>query len=186
MQLATFGGGCFWCLDAVYREVRGVHSSECGYAAGARLPVSYEEVCGGKTGHAEVVQLRFDPTRITYRELLEIFFSLHDPTTLNRQGHDVGTQYRSIICFHDEAQAATARELLAELDAAPDLHGRVVTQLEPLRLYQPAEDYHQDYFRKHPGAGYCVAVVAPKLAKFRQTLAAHYGADASQAQQGHA
>jgi peptide-methionine (S)-S-oxide reductase len=166
----TLGGGCFWCTEAVYERVRGVIGVESGYTNGGVVNPSYEQVCGGDTGHNEVVRVRFDPTQISLRELLEIFFVIHDPTTLNRQGNDSGPQYRSGIYFHDAAQEVIAREVLAEVDA---LHGgRVVTELLPERNYARAEDYHQHYFANHPDQGYCAMVVAPKVEKFRKTFAA--------------
>ena len=168
LQTITLAGGCFWCLEAVYELVDGVQSVESGYANGHVASPSYEQVCGGDTGHAEVVQLRFDADRISLREVLEIFFSIHDPTTRNRQGNDVGTQYRSGIYWSDPAHEAVARELWAEADQA--LGGRVVTELQPLAAYWPAEDYHQHYFANHPQQGYCAAVVGPKVEKFRRTF----------------
>ncbi len=166
----TLGGGCFWCLEAVYERVRGVLSVESGYANGQVVNPSYEQVCAGATGHAEVVRVRFDPAQITLREVLEIFFVIHDPTTLNRQGADTGTQYRSGIYFHDPAQAVIAREVMAVVDA---LHrGRAVTELLPEQNYSRAEDHHQHYFANHPNQGYCEMVVAPKVEKFKKTFAA--------------
>ncbi|HET6318822.1 MAG TPA: peptide-methionine (S)-S-oxide reductase MsrA [Chloroflexota bacterium] len=166
----TLAGGCFWCLEAVYERVEGVSAVESGYSNGQLRNPSYEQVCGGDTGHAEVVRVSYDPASITLRELLEIFFVIHDPTTLNRQGNDVGSQYRSGIYFHDAEQQRVAREVLAEVNA---LHGgRVVTELAPEAHYSRAEDYHQHYFANHPGQGYCAAVVAPKVEKFRKTFAA--------------
>ena len=168
----TLGGGCFWCLEAVFEHVQGVTAVESGYCNGHTERPSYEQVCSGQTGHAEVVRLRYDESQVSLRELLEIFFTVHDPTTLNRQGNDEGTQYRSGIYFHDEAQAGVARDVLAELQQT--LGGRVVTELQPLARYTRAEDYHQHYFANHPGQGYCAFVVAPKLDKFRRTFAARY------------
>ena len=168
-ELATLAGGCFWCLEAVYLEVEGVLSVESGYSNGHAVAPTYEQVCGGDTGHAEVVRIRYDPRRIGFRDLLEIFFVIHDPTTPNRQGNDVGTQYRSAIFTHDEGQARIAREVIEELAASGI---RAVTQVEPERNYHPAEAYHQRYFEHHPGAGYCAFVVAPKVEKFRKTFAA--------------
>jgi peptide-methionine (S)-S-oxide reductase len=170
VETITLGGGCFWCTEAVYEQVQGVLSVESGYCNGQTQRPSYEQVCEGSTGHAEVVRVRFDPDRISLRELLEIFFVIHDPTTLNRQGNDVGTQYRSGIYWHTPAQAAVAAELLAEVNAA--LGGRAVTELAAEANYWPAEGYHQHYFANHPGQGYCAMVVAPKVAKFRKTFAA--------------
>jgi peptide-methionine (S)-S-oxide reductase len=166
----TLGGGCFWCTEAVYEQVDGVTAVESGYCNGHVVAPSYEQVCGGDTGHAEVVQLSFDPQRITLREVLEIFFVVHDPTTLNRQGNDIGTQYRSGIYLHDEAQRTVAEAVRAEADKVHG--GRVVTEIEPRQNYSRAEDYHQHYFANHPNQGYCAHVVGPKVEKFRKTFAA--------------
>lgn len=167
-DLITLGGGCFWCTEAVFERVRGVLSVESGYCNGQSPAPSYEQVCGGQTGHAEVVRLRFDPEQVSLRELLEVFFAVHDPTTLNRQGADVGTQYRSGIYFHRPEQEAIAREVLAE---AQTTHGgRVVTELLPERNYHRAEDYHQHYYARNPEQGYCVFVVAAKVDKFLATF----------------
>ncbi|UZD54076.1 peptide-methionine (S)-S-oxide reductase MsrA [Caldimonas aquatica] len=163
-------GGCFWCLEAVYDRVEGVLDVESGYANGHVERPTYEEVCRGDTGHAEVVKVVFDPARIALRELLEIFFVIHDPTTLNRQGNDVGPQYRSGIYWVDPRQADVAREVIASLATSGAVAGRVVTEVEPLRQYWPAEDYHQNYFAKHPHQGYCSYVVAPKVEKFMKTF----------------
>lgn len=168
-QTITLGGGCFWCLEAVYEQVDGVLAVESGYSNGHAPSPTYEQVCSGDTGHAEVVRVRFDPDRISLREVLEIFFVIHDPTTLNRQGNDVGTQYRSGIYWHTPEQQQVAKEVLAELDAANG--GRTVTELEQEASYTRAEDYHQHYFANHPGQGYCAFVVAPKVEKFRRTFA---------------
>ena len=168
-EVATLAGGCFWCLEAVYLEVDGVLAVESGYSNGHVPRPTYEQVCGGDTGHAEVVRVSFDPERISFREVLEIFFVIHDPTTKNRQGNDVGTQYRSGIYTHDEAQARIAREVIAEL-ASQGI--AAVTEVEPEHDYSPAEAYHQRYFEQHPNAGYCAFVVAPKVEKFRKTFAA--------------
>ncbi|MBL0179827.1 MAG: peptide-methionine (S)-S-oxide reductase MsrA [Gemmatimonadetes bacterium] len=167
MALATLGGGCFWCLEAVYERVAGVRSVVSGYAGGHVPSPSYEAVCAGITGHAEVVQLDFDPTIIGYRELLEIFFTIHDPTTLNRQGPDSGTQYRSAIYTHDAEQQAVATALIAEFEADAVFPHPVVTEVIPLDTFWPAEAYHQQYFRRHPAQAYCAAVIAPKVAKLR-------------------
>lgn len=175
LQQITLGGGCFWCLEAVYELVDGVAAVESGYCNGHVHNPSYEQVCGGDTGHAEVVQLSFDPARITLREVLEIFFTIHDPTTLNRQGHDIGTQYRSGIYWHDEAQAAVARDVMAEAQRAH--RAPLVTELLPRANYSRAEAYHQHYFARNPGQGYCAFVVAPKVEKFRRTFAARVRAD---------
>lgn len=165
-EVITLGGGCFWCLEAVYEQVEGVLAVESGYCNGHVLAPSYEQVCRGDTGHAEVVRIEFDNARISLRELLEIFFHIHDPTTLNCQGHDTGSQYRSGIYWHEPGQAALAREVLAQADAAHG--GRVVTELQAVAHYTRAEDEHQHYFARHPGQGYCAAVIAPKVAKFRR------------------
>jgi peptide-methionine (S)-S-oxide reductase len=170
IQDITLGGGCFWCTEAVYEQVDGVLAVESGYSNGHVANPSYEQVCGGDTGHNEVVRVRFDDERIGLREVLEIYFAVHDPTKLNRQGNDVGTQYRSGIYLHDEVQRAVAQSVLDEARAAHD--GRVVTELAMVQNYSRAEDYHQRYFAKHPGQGYCAAVVAPKVAKFRRTFQA--------------
>jgi len=169
-EFITLGGGCFWCTEAVYEQVDGVRSVESGYSNGHVVAPSYEQVCSGQTGHAEVVRVEFDNERITLREILEIFFATHDPTTLNRQGHDVGTQYRSGLYLHDESQRAVAQAVLDEANAAHG--GRVVTELRPVQNYSRAEDYHQHYFARHPGQGYCAAVIAPKIDKFRRTFKA--------------
>jgi peptide-methionine (S)-S-oxide reductase len=168
-ETAVFGGGCFWCIDAVFRELRGVTSVESGYMGGHTEQPSYEQVCGGATGHAEVVRASFDPAQISYHDLLELLFTIHDPTTLNRQGNDVGTQYRSVIFFDSPEQEATARQVIAEMANVWD--GPIVTEVQPLATWYPAEAYHQDYFRQNPQQGYCAFVVAPKVAKFRKTFA---------------
>ncbi len=170
IQTITLGGGCFWCLEAVYEEVDGVVAVESGYSNGQVAKPTYEQVCAGDTGCAEVVRVQFDDARISLREILEIFFVIHDPTTLNRQGNDVGTQYRSGIYWHTADQQDVAREVLAEVNAANG--GRTVTELLPEASYSRAEDYHQHYFANHPGQGYCAFVVAPKVDKFRRTFAA--------------
>jgi peptide-methionine (S)-S-oxide reductase len=170
-QVITLGGGCFWCLEAVYLLVDGVTGVESGYCNGHVRNPSYEQVCGGDTGHAEVVRITFDPARIGVRELLEIFFVIHDPTTLNRQGDDMGSQYRSGIYWESPRHEAIAREVLDELAASGVHHRRIVTELLPLTNYSRAEDYHQRYFENHPGQGYCALVVAPKVQKFRRTFA---------------
>lgn len=173
-EIATLGGGCFWCLDAVYRGLRGVISVESGYAGGTQASPSYELVCTGRTGHAEVVRITFDPSRISFRELLDVFFVIHDPTTLNRQGADAGTQYRSVIFYHSPAQEETAETMIRELDASGRHDAKIVTEILPAPAYFPAEQYHQDYFTKNPGAGYCQAVVAPKVAKARKAFFEKY------------
>lgn len=168
---ATFGGGCFWCIEAVFDEVAGVSHAESGYAGGHVKNPDYRSVCDGTTGHAEVVQVTYDPDEVSYEELLLIFFGVHDPTTLNRQGADRGTQYRSIILAHDAEQLAQAQKLVDRLAAEKVFADPIVTQIEPLGDYYTAEAYHQDYFAKNPGQGYCQAVIAPKLAKFRKQFA---------------
>lgn len=168
LQLATLAGGCFWCLEAVYVELRGVSKVVSGYAGGNVRNPSYREVCGGRTGHAEVVQITFDPNVVSYRDLLDVFFTIHDPTTLNRQGADVGTQYRSAIFYHDEEQRQVATQAIAEVTAAKLWPNPIVTQVAPLDVFYPAEDYHQDYFANNPAQPYCQVVVAPKVAKFRK------------------
>jgi peptide-methionine (S)-S-oxide reductase len=167
-ETAILGGGCFWCLEAVYLEARGVTRVESGYMGGPAANPTYEQVCAGTTGHAEVVRLEFDPNVISYRDILEIFFTIHDPTTLNRQGNDVGTQYRSVIFFTSPEQEATARKVMGEMAAVWD--APIVTQILPLDTWYKAEDYHQNYFAQHPLQGYCAFVVAPKVAKFRKTF----------------
>ena len=166
----TLGGGCFWCTEAVYEQVQGVLSVQSGYSNGHVKQPSYAQVCDGDTGHNEVVRVRFDPDQISLREILEIFFVVHDPTTLNRQGNDVGTQYRSGIYWHRTEQAEVARAVMAEADTR--VRGRLVTELAAEDNYWPAEDYHQHYFANHPGQGYCAYVVAPKVEKFRRTFKA--------------
>jgi len=168
LQQATLGGGCFWCLEAVYVELRGVTKVVSGYTGGTVPNPSYQRVCSGNTGHAEVVQVTFDPAVVTYRELLEIFFTIHDPTTLNRQGADVGTQYRSAIFYHDEEQKRVAEEVIKEITAAKIWPKPIVTQVAPLDVFYAAENYHQDYFANNPMQPYCQVVVAPKVAKFRK------------------
>jgi peptide-methionine (S)-S-oxide reductase len=167
-QTAILGGGCFWCLEAVFLEVRGVATVESGYMGGSDPAPTYEAVCGGDTGHAEVVRITFDPAQISYHDLLEIFFTIHDPTTLNRQGNDVGTQYRSVIFVDSPEQEATARQVVAEMANVWD--GPIVTKVAPVEPWFKAEDCHQDYFRQNPNQGYCAFVVAPKLSKFRKTF----------------
>lgn len=168
VQTITLGGGCFWCTEAVYEQVDGVTAVESGYSNGHVRNPSYAQVCEGDTGHNEVVKVSFDADRISLRELLEIFFVVHDPTTLNRQGNDVGTQYRSGIYLHDATQESVVREVLAQVNELN--RGRVVTEVMPVDNYWRAEDYHQHYFANHPGQGYCAMVVAPKVEKFRRTF----------------
>ena len=168
-ETATLGGGCFWCLEAIYQELRGVESVVSGYAGGHLANPSYQQVCTDTTGHAEVVQITFDPDEIGFRDLLQVFFTIHDPTTLNRQGGDVGSQYRSAIFVHCDEQSRIAAEVIEEITEQGLWPGRVVTEMTPLEHFYPAEDYHQNYFRSNPGQGYCQAVIAPKVAKFRKT-----------------
>lgn len=170
-QTIVLGGGCFWCTEAVFVCVRGIEDVESGYCNGQALRPSYEQVCSGSTGHNEVVKLRFDPDQISVRDILEIFFLIHDPTTLNRQGHDAGTQYRSGIYFTTPEQGAQAQELIREMTESGDYRQAIATEVLPLANYWVAEDYHQDYFAKNPTQGYCQAVAAPKVAKFRKTFA---------------
>lgn len=170
-EVATLGGGCFWCLEAVYDDLIGVHSVVSGYSGGHVPNPTYEQVCGKRTGHAEVVQVTFDPAVITFREILEVFFTIHDPTTLNRQGNDVGPQYRSAIFYHDEAQKLAAEAIIAELNGADLWPGPIVTEVTPFDIFYRAEEYHQNYFQNNPYQPYCQFVVAPKVAKFRQKYA---------------
>ena len=170
LQEATFAGGCFWCLEAAFSRLEGVLSAESGYSNGAHPSPDYESVCSGRTGHAEVVRVRFDPARIGYPQLLEVFFFLHDPTTLNRQGNDVGTQYRSGIYTHSTEQAEQARTLIEQLSTSGVFASPIVTEVEPVRNYHRAEDYHQGYVAQNPFQGYCAVVVRPKLAKFQRTF----------------
>jgi len=170
-EVATLGGGCFWCTEAVFSELRGVEKVEPGYAGGTTANPTYEQVCSGRTGHAEVVQVTFDPSVLTFHDLLTIFFTVHDPTTLNRQGADVGTQYRSVVLYHDERQKATAEQVMRELEEEKLWRRKLVTQLVPFSVFYPAEEYHHDYFRRNPSGGYCQFVIAPKVAKFRAKFA---------------
>jgi peptide-methionine (S)-S-oxide reductase len=167
-EIATLGGGCFWCLEAVFQDLKGVERVVSGYAGGTTLKPSYEEVCSGRTGHAEVVQVTFDPAMLAFRDLLQVFFGIHDPTTLDRQGADVGSQYRSAIFYHSPEQEAAAREVIAEIGRAGIWDDPVVTEVVPATEFFPAEAYHQEYFRRNPGQGYCRVVIAPKVAKFRK------------------
>jgi peptide-methionine (S)-S-oxide reductase len=175
-EIATLGGGCFWCTEAVFQQLKGVQAVESGYAGGQVLNPSYEQVCEGTTGHAEVVRLTFDPAVITYREILEVFFTIHDPTTLNRQGNDVGTQYRSVIYYHSPQQQETARQVISEMANVWD--APIVTELSPAETFYKAESYHQNYFRRNPMQGYCAFIVAPKVAKFRKTFSDRIRTDA--------
>ena len=166
-EIATLAGGCFWCLEAVYDEVKGVEGVESGYMGGRKPSPSYEEVCSGATGHAEVVQIAFDPKLVSYKELLEVFFVIHDPTTLNRQGNDAGTQYRSAIFYHSPEQKRVAEQTIRELESQKIFGAPIVTQVVPAETFYPAETYHQEYFQRNQGQPYCQFVVAPKVAKFR-------------------
>ena len=167
-EVATFGSGCFWCSEAVFSELNGVISVVLGYAGGKLPNPTYEDVCTDSTGHAEVAQITFDPSQISYRELLEVLFSTHDPTTLNRQGADVGTQYRSVIFYADQEQKMQAEAIIRELTADRTFRDPIVTEVAPLGPFYPAEEYHREYYRRHPSQPYCQAVIAPKLAKFRE------------------
>jgi len=167
-ETALLGGGCFWCLEAVYDELSGVERVISGYAGGSQPNPTYEQVCSGRTGHAEVVQVTFDPAVLSYREILEVFFTIHDPTTLNRQGADAGTQYRSIILFESPEQEAVARAVIDEVNASGVWHAPIVTQVEPLDRFYPAEAYHQNYFEQNPYQPYCQIIIAPKVAKVRE------------------
>jgi peptide-methionine (S)-S-oxide reductase len=167
LETATIGGGCFWCLEAVFDELDGVVSVQSGYSGGLRQNPSYEQVCSGATGHAEVVQIRFDPSVTSFQEILQIFFVTHDPTTLNRQGADQGTQYRSVIFYDSDTQKQTAETMIREIDAAGVFPDPVVTELSPLEAFYPAEDYHTDYYQRNSTQPYCQYVIDPKVAKFR-------------------
>ncbi len=171
METATLGGGCFWCLEAVYLGLKGVSAVKSGYAGGQVANPTYAQVCGKQTGHAEVVQVTFNPAEVSYADLLRVFFTIHDPTTANRQGADVGPQYRSIILTHSDAQAATAEAVMAEMTAAGVWGAPIVTEIEPLETFWPAEPEHDNYFALNPYSGYCRAVVAPKVQKFRKSFA---------------
>lgn len=171
LEVATLGGGCFWCLDAVFEQLKGVRSVKSGYAGGEVANPTYEQVCTGRTGHAEVVQVTFDPAVLTYRELLEVFFAIHDPTTRDRQGADVGTQYRSAIFHHTDAQREAATALVEELRARGVWDDPIVTEVTPLDVFYPSEAYHDAYFRRNPTQPYCQVVISPKVAKFRKAFA---------------
>jgi peptide-methionine (S)-S-oxide reductase len=167
-DVATLGGGCFWCLEAVYKELKGVERVVSGYAGGSVVNPTYEQVCGGRTGHAEVVQVTYDPAVVSFRDLLDVFFTIHDPTTKDRQGADVGPQYRSIILYHDPEQKAEAERAIAAVGEQGLWRAPLVTEVVPLETFYPGEAYHQDYFENNPGQGYCRAIIAPKVAKFRK------------------
>jgi len=170
LSKATFAGGCFWCTEAVYAQIKGVHSVTSGYIGGQNANPTYEQVCTGQTGHAEAVEITYDPQQVPYEKLLEVFFSTHDPTTKNRQGADVGTQYRSGVFYHDDAQKKTAEAVIAKLDAAKVFPGKIVTEVTPASTFYPAEKYHQDYFANNPFQPYCQAVVSPKVDKVRKVF----------------
>ena len=167
-EVITLGGGCFWCVDAVFTDIKGVEQVVSGYSGGRGANPTYEDVCTGATGHAEVVQVTFDPDVVSLRELLKVFFTLHDPTTKDRQGNDVGTQYRSIVLYRDEAQRAVAEEVIKEIDSSNVWDAKAVTELKPFEAFYPAEDYHQDYYRKNPLQPYCLFVIRPKVSKLRK------------------
>ena len=168
VEVATLAGGCFWCTEAVFSQLKGVEKVESGYSGGELENPTYQQVSTGRTGHAETVQITYDPDVISYKEILEIFFSTHDPTTLNRQGPDVGTQYRSVIFYHDDEQKTTAEQVIKELTEEKIFDAPIVTQLEPFKIFYDAEDYHKDFFKRHPEQAYCSAIIAPKLAKLRE------------------
>ncbi|UCG53800.1 MAG: peptide-methionine (S)-S-oxide reductase MsrA [Candidatus Latescibacterota bacterium] len=170
LEVATLGGGCFWCLEAVFEELKGVQGVVSGYSGGSLKSPSYEQVCSGTTGHAEVVQVRFDPEVVGFEEILDVFFSIHDPTTLNRQGADVGTRYRSVVFYHDDQQKQIVEKKIAEIESSGDLPRPVVTQVVPLKVFYEAEEYHQNYFKRNPEAGYCRAVIVPKVKKFQDVF----------------
>jgi peptide-methionine (S)-S-oxide reductase len=170
-EVATLAGGCFWCLEAVFKEVKGVQRVLSGYTGGKKENPTYDDVCSDKTGHAEALDITFFPDVISYREILEIFFTVHDPTTLNRQGHDTGSQYRSAVFYHDEAQKSIAEKVIGEINNAHIWSSPIVTELKPYTKFYSAEEYHRDYFENHPEQGYCQAIIAPKVLKFRQKWA---------------
>jgi len=169
-EAATLAGGCFWCLEAVYNDLRGVDKVVSGYSGGDVHNPSYRDVCSGQTGHAEVVQITFDPRVVTFRELLQVFFTIHDPTTRDRQGMDVGTQYRSAIFYHTPEQKTVAENVIAEMEAAKIYDAPIVTEVTPFTIFYPAEDYHQRYYEQNPDEGYCRAIIAPKVSKFRKVF----------------
>jgi peptide-methionine (S)-S-oxide reductase len=168
LQVATFGGGCFWCTEAIYERVDGVHKVESGYSGGDVINPDYKMVCSGSTGHAEVVQVTFDPEKVSFLELLEIFFKTHDPTTLNRQGADVGSQYRSVVFYHSEQQKEITQQVIQQLNSGHIWSDPIVTQVEPFKVFYPAENYHQEYYENNPNMGYCRLVITPKLEKFEK------------------
>ena len=171
LERATLAGGCFWCTESVFDELRGVESVVSGYSGGHKDSPTYQEVCTGSTGHAEVIQIEFDPAEIDFSDILRVFFTVHDPTTLNRQGGDIGTQYRSSVFYHSEAQKQVAEAVIREIDAAAIYPNPIVTEVVPFEKFWPAEDYHQEYFVNNPNQPYCSAVIAPKVAKFRKMYA---------------
>jgi peptide-methionine (S)-S-oxide reductase len=171
MEVATFGGGCFWCVEAVFQELRGVEAVVSGYTGGNVENPTYEQICTGQTGHAEVCQITYDPTQVTFKEMLEVFWRTHDPTTLNRQGNDVGTQYRSAIFYHTPEQKKQAEQYKQRLDESGAFDNPIVTKIEPLTKFYPGELYHQNYFRQNPNQGYCAFVIRPKMEKFRKAFA---------------
>jgi peptide-methionine (S)-S-oxide reductase len=179
MEIATLGAGCFWCTEAVFSELKGVIKVESGYSGGRVPNPTYEQVCDGDTGHAEVASVTFDPNVISYRQILEIFFTTHDPTTLNRQGADVGTQYRSVIFYHDRRQKEVAEEVIREVSSSEVWGKPLVTELVPFESFYKAEGYHQEYYARNPGQGYCVAVIAPKVLKFRKKYSSMLKSDQS-------
>jgi len=169
-EAATLAGGCFWCLEAVFNDLRGVDKVVSGYSGGDVHNPSYRDVCTGQTGHAEVVQITFDPQVVTFRELLQVFFTIHDPTTRDRQGMDVGTQYRSAVFYHTPEQKTVAENVIAEMEAAKIYDAPIVTEVTPFTIFYPAEDYHQRYYEQNPDEGYCRAIIAPKVSKFRKVF----------------
>ncbi len=177
IKTATFGGGCFWCTEGAFKQLAGVDRVVSGYAGGHLVNPTYEQVCTGTTGHAEVIQISYDESLISFRELLEVLFAIHDPTQLNRQGNDIGTQYRSVIFYHDEGQARAAEQILTEMAAEQLFDDPVVTEIAPLNNWYPAEQLHENYFERNPENPYCAAVVAPKLAKFRATFVSKLKSD---------
>ena len=168
MEVATLGGGCFWCLEAVFADLKGVEKVESGYSGGATVNPTYRQVCAGTTGHAEVVRVTFDPRVVSFKEILEVFFSIHDPTTLNRQGSDVGTQYRSAVYYHTPEQKTIAEQTIKEVNASGIWDAPIVTKIAPVSVFYKAEDYHQEYYKNHPEQMYCQLVIAPKVSKFRK------------------
>jgi peptide-methionine (S)-S-oxide reductase len=176
-EVATLGGGCFWCVEAVFKQLKGIEKVVSGYSGGHRPNPTYEQVCTGATGHAEVAQITFDPDVISYRDVLGVFFATHDPTQLNRQGNDIGTQYRSVVFYHSPEQLATAKEVIAELERENVFDRPIVTELKRLETFYPAETYHQDYFARNPNQPYCAAVIAPKVAKMRKAYFERLTAD---------